>query len=283
MSAQIIDGKQIAANTRITIKEKVEQRTAKGLRTPGLAVVLIGNNPASQVYVNNKKKACNEVGFVSQSHELPDTTSEAELLDLIAQLNQDATIDGILVQLPLPKQINGDKVIEAIDPSKDVDGFHPSNIGRLTLRTPTLRPCTPYGCIKLLESVGETFKGKKATIVGSSNIVGRPMALELLNAGATPTICNRYTGDFKEQIKDADILVVALGRPDHIPGEWIKKGATVIDVGINRLDSGKLTGDVDFDSAKERAAFITPVPGGVGPMTIAMLLENTLTSAETRD
>ena len=283
MSAKIIDGKAIAAGIRADIKQQIDQRLAQGLRAPGLAVILIGDNPASHVYVNNKKKACVEAGFVSKSYEMPDNTSEAELLDLIQQLNADANIDGILVQLPLPKQIDGEKVIETIDPSKDVDGFHPYNIGRLTLRAPTLRPCTPYGCIKLLESTGESFKGRKATVVGSSNIVGRPMALELLLAGATPTICNRYTGDFREQIEDADIVVVALGRPNYIPGNWIKPGATVIDVGINRLDSGKLTGDVDFDSAKERAAYITPVPGGVGPMTIAMLLQNTLTSAQMRD
>lgn len=283
MTAQIIDGKGIAANVRTDIKNSIDQRLLKGLRAPGLAVVLIGANPASQVYVNNKKKACLEAGFVSKSFELPDSTSESELLDLIQKLNTDKEVDGILVQLPLPKQIDGDKVIETIDPSKDVDGFHPYNIGRLTLRAPTLRPCTPYGCIKLLESTGEIFKGRKATVVGSSNIVGRPMALELLLAGATPTICNRYTGDFREQIEDADILVVALGRPNYIPGEWVKEGATVIDVGINRLENGKLTGDVDFESAVKRAAHITPVPGGVGPMTIAMLLQNTLSSAASRD
>ncbi len=283
MSAQIIDGKAIAAETRAKIKQSIEQRLANGLRAPGLAVILIGESPASQVYVNNKKKACVEAGLVSKSFEMPGSTTETALLNLIKELNADQEIDGILVQLPLPKHIDADKVIETIDPNKDVDGFHPYNIGRLTLRAPTLRPCTPYGCIKLLEAAGETFKGRKATVVGSSNIVGRPMALELLLAGATPTICNRYTGDFREQIETADILVVALGRPDHIPGEWIKKGATVIDVGINRLDTGKLTGDVHFESAKERAAFITPVPGGVGPMTIAMLLQNTLNSAEARD
>lgn len=280
MTAEIIDGKAIAAQTRLDIKAKVEARLDNGERAPGLAVVIIGDNPASHVYVNHKKKACHEVGIVSKSFELPETTSQEELLDIIQKLNVDNDIDGILVQLPLPKHIHADSVIATISPHKDVDGFHPYNIGRLALKSPTLRPCTPYGCIKLLESVDEKFKGRKATVLGASNIVGRPMALELLLAGATPTICNRYTTDFREHVETADILVVALGRPDFIPGEWIKQGATVIDVGINRKEDGKLTGDVDFDTAKDRAAFITPVPGGVGPMTVAMLMQNTLTAAD---
>lgn len=280
MTAKIIDGKAIAAQQRVDIRAQVQTRLQKGLSAPGLAVILIGENPASHVYVNNKKRACNEVGFISKSFELPDSTSEAELLDLIQQLNEDPAIHGILVQLPLPKHIDSDKVIESILPAKDVDGFHPYNIGRLALKSPRLRPCTPYGCIKLLESTGETFKGRKATILGASNIVGRPMALELLLAGATPTVCNRYTPDFREHVETADILVVALGRPDFIPGDWIKPNATVIDVGINRKADGKLTGDVDFATAAQRAAFITPVPGGVGPMTVAMLMQNTLTAAE---
>lgn len=280
MTVKIIDGKAIAAQTRSDIKAKVAARLADGARAPGLAVVIIGDNPASHVYVNHKKKACQEVGIVSKSYELPESTTQAELLDIIQKLNVDQDIDGILVQLPLPKHINADSVIATISPAKDVDGFHPYNMGRLALKSPTLRPCTPYGCIKLLESVGETFKGRKATVLGASNIVGRPMALELLLAGATPTVCNRYTPDFREHVETADILVVALGRPDFIPGAWIKEGATVIDVGINRKEDGKLTGDVDFDTAKDRAAFITPVPGGVGPMTVAMLMQNTLTAAE---
>ncbi|WGZ90278.1 MAG: bifunctional methylenetetrahydrofolate dehydrogenase/methenyltetrahydrofolate cyclohydrolase FolD [Candidatus Thiocaldithrix dubininis] len=281
MTAQIIDGKKVAADVRAEVKQKIETRLALGKRRPGLAVILIGSDPASQVYVNHKRKACAEVGIESRSYDLPSHTTQHELIELIDALNKDAAIDGILVQLPLPAHIDASLIIEQIDPSKDVDGFHPTNIGRLTLRIPGLRPCTPYGVIRLLESVGETFKGRHAVIVGASNIVGRPMALELLLAGATISICHRFSGtQTADLVKQADIVVAAVGRPGLVKGEWIKPGATVIDVGINRLADGRLVGDVEFEAASERAAYITPVPGGVGPMTVAMLMQNTLEACE---
>ncbi len=280
MGAQILDGKATAGELRQQIRAVVDRRLGDGRRRPGLAVVLVGENPASQVYVRNKRKACAEVGFHSELHELPATTSQAELLALVDQLNGDDTIDGILVQLPLPEQIDAEAVIERILPTKDVDGFHPYNVGRLALRMPLLRPCTPKGIMTLLERTGEPLEGMDAVVIGQSNIVGRPMALELLAARCTPTICHSRTKDLAEKARAADVLVVAIGRARFVPGDWIKPGALVIDVGMNRDDAGKLCGDVDFDSARARAGWITPVPGGVGPMTIASLLENTLQAAE---
>ncbi len=283
MSAKIIDGKAIAADVRNQVRLSIEQRAKNRQRAPGLAVILVGLNPASQVYVRKKREACDEAGLISKSFDLDENTSQQALLELIEELNNDATIDGILVQLPLPEHIDSTPVLEAIHPDKDVDGFHPYNIGRLAQRMPTLRPCTPHGVIHLLETIGETFKGRHAVVVGASNIVGRPMNLELLLAGATVTVTHRFTKNLASYVADADILVVAVGKPGIVKGEWVKPGATVIDVGINRMADGKLTGDVDFDAAAERAAWITPVPGGVGPMTVAMLLRNTLQAAEKHD
>ncbi|MBK1710660.1 bifunctional methylenetetrahydrofolate dehydrogenase/methenyltetrahydrofolate cyclohydrolase FolD [Marichromatium gracile] len=280
MTAQLLDGKSIAADIRQQIKTRVDALLAAGQRAPGLAVVLVGENPASQVYVRNKRKACTEVGFRSELHELPASTTQDELLALIDRLNADATIDGILVQLPLPEQIDEALVTERILPTKDVDGFHPYNVGRLVLRMPLLRPCTPKGVMTMLARTGQSLAGLDAVVIGQSNIVGRPMALELLAARCTVTICHSRTKDLAEKVRGADIVVAAVGRPGFVPGEWIKAGATVIDVGINRTDEGKLVGDVDFAGCAERAAWITPVPGGVGPMTIASLLENTLQAAE---
>ncbi|HIF9247579.1 TPA: bifunctional methylenetetrahydrofolate dehydrogenase/methenyltetrahydrofolate cyclohydrolase FolD [Photobacterium damselae] len=280
MTAQIIDGKLISQTVRQEVAARVAARTQAGLRAPGLAVILVGQDPASQVYVNSKRKACEEVGFVSKSFDLPITTTESELLNLIAELNNDPIIDGILVQLPLPTGIDTTTILESIVPDKDVDGFHPYNVGRLSQRIPKLRSCTPKGIITLLERYNIPVRGKHAVIVGASNIVGRPMTFELLLAGATTTTCHRFTQDLEGHVRQADILVVAVGKPNFIPGEWIKEGATVIDVGINRLDTGKLCGDVEFNVAKSRAKYITPVPGGVGPMTVATLIENTLLACE---
>lgn len=283
MPAQIIDGKKIAAELRQDIKKQVHQRLQKGLQVPGLAVVLVGKDPASEVYVRNKRKACEETGILSKAYDLPATTTQEKLLHLIDSLNDDPEIHGILVQLPLPTTIDTVTVIERIHPDKDVDGFHPYNIGRLAQRIPTLRPCTPYGVTLLLDSIGEVYKGRNAVIVGASNHVGRPMAMELLLAGATVTSTHRFTSDLEDHVRRADILVVAVGKPGLVKGEWIKPGATVIDVGINRREDGTLVGDVDFKIATKRAAWITPVPGGVGPMTVAVLLKNTLQAAVTRD
>lgn len=283
MSAQIIDGKAIAADVRNQVRLDIEQRIRNNQRAPGLAVILVGLDPASQVYVRKKREACDEAGLISKSYDLDESTDQQTLLKLIEELNNDASIDGILVQLPLPEHIDDTLVLEAIHPDKDVDGFHPYNIGRLVQRMPTLRPCTPHGVIHMLESIGEVFKGRHAVVVGASNIVGRPMNLELLLAGATVTVTHRFTKDLASYVADADILVVAVGKPGVVKGEWVKPGATVIDVGINRLPDGKLTGDVDFAAAAERAAWITPVPGGVGPMTVAMLIRNTLQAAEKHD
>lgn len=276
MSAQVISGAALAKEIKANIAEKIAQSVAQGKRQPGLAVILVGADPASEVYVSNKRKSCAEVGITSQSYDLPEQTTEAELLALIDKLNHDETVDGILVQLPLPKQIDSTKVIEAILPDKDVDGFHPYNVGRLAQRIPTLRSCTPYGITKLLETTGIDLHGKHAVVVGASNIVGRPMAMELLLAGCTTTVTHRFTQDLAHYVRQADILVVAVGKPNFIPGEWVKEGAVVIDVGINRNAEGKLTGDVQFEEAATRASYITPVPGGVGPMTVAMLMQNTL-------
>jgi methylenetetrahydrofolate dehydrogenase (NADP+)/methenyltetrahydrofolate cyclohydrolase len=280
MSAKIIDGKAVAAELKQQLKIATDDRIAEGKRRPGLAVVLLGDNPASKVYVGSKRRSCEEIGFKSVAYDLPASTSQEELLSLIDKLNDDDEIDGILVQLPLPEHIHSDTVIERIATHKDVDGFHPYNIGRLAQRMPVLRPCTPKGVITLLRSTQVDLKGLEAVVVGASNIVGRPMALELLLAGCTTTVCHRWTKDLEAQVRRADLLVVAVGKPGFIPGDWIKPGAIVIDVGINRLENGKLTGDVDFEGAKEKASWITPVPGGVGPMTVATLLENTLFAAE---
>ncbi|TXH70715.1 MAG: bifunctional methylenetetrahydrofolate dehydrogenase/methenyltetrahydrofolate cyclohydrolase FolD [Thiothrix sp.] len=280
MVAKIIDGKQVAAQVRQEVKDRVAERLAQGKRAPGLAVILIGNDPASHVYVNNKRRACDEVGILSRSYDLPAETTQFELLKIVDRLNNDHTVDGILIQLPLPEHIDTSLVIERIDPGKDVDGFHPTNVGRLTLRIPGLRPCTPYGVMRLLESEGITCLGKHAVVVGASNIVGRPMALELLLVGATVTVCHRFTPNTPELIAQADIVVVAVGKPGFVKAEWLKPGAVVIDVGINRLESGRLSGDVDYEAAKDKVAWITPVPGGVGPMTVAMLMRNTLNACE---
>ncbi|MDT8384964.1 MAG: bifunctional methylenetetrahydrofolate dehydrogenase/methenyltetrahydrofolate cyclohydrolase FolD [Gammaproteobacteria bacterium] len=280
MSAHIIDGKAIAAELRQDIKSRVEQRLAKGLRAPGLAVVLVGSDPASQVYVDSKRRACEEVGFVSVAHDLPADTQEAALLALIDALNDNPDIDGILVQLPLPAHIGTENVIERIHPDKDVDGFHPYNVGRLALRQPVLRPCTPRGVITLLEKIGQNLRGMDAVIVGASNIVGRPMGLELLLAGCTVTTCHRFTQDLEAHVRRADLLIVAVGKIGIVDAEWIKPGAVVIDVAINRNADGKLVGDLDFEAARQRAGWITPVPGGVGPMTVATLLQNTADAAD---
>jgi methylenetetrahydrofolate dehydrogenase (NADP+)/methenyltetrahydrofolate cyclohydrolase len=280
MVAKIIDGKTIAQQVRNEVAEQVRQRLVAGKRVPGLTVVLIGENPASQIYVASKRRACDEVGFLSRSYDLPTNTSEDALLTLIDQLNADSAIDGILVQLPLPIAINNVKVLERINPDKDIDGFHPYNVGRLCQRAPTLRPCTPRGIVTLLERYNIDTYGLNAVVVGASNIVGRPMSMELLLAGCTTTITHRCTKNLQHHVENADLLVVAVGKPSFIPGNWIKPGAVVVDVGINRLESGKVVGDVDFDVSSERAAYITPVPGGVGPMTVATLLQNTLQACE---
>lgn len=280
MTAALIDGKLIAQQLRHSIKDKVKLRIEKGLRAPGLAVILVGSDPASQVYVGSKRKACEEVGFVSRSYDLPPSTSQDQLFNLIDELNNDDAIDGILVQLPLPEGLDANLIIEHINPLKDVDGFHPNNVGKLALRQPGLRPCTPKGIITLIASTGVDPHGLEAVVVGASNIVGRPMTLELLLAGCTVTTTHRFTKNLEEKIRNADLLVVAVGKPEFIPGEWIKSGAIVIDVGINRLDNGKLVGDVGFAKAKNSASHITPVPGGVGPMTVASLMENTLIACE---
>ena len=277
----IINGKIKAAEIRQKIKEKVAVRCKLGLRAPGLAVIIVGSDPASSVYVDKKRTACKEVGFISKNYDLKSTISNERLLDLVHQLNGDNTVDGILVQLPLPPHIDAEKILEAIYPDKDVDGFHPYNIGRLMQRNPLLRPCTPKGIMTLLEEATSTLKGKHAVIFGASNIVGRPMAMELLLAGATVTICHRFTKDLTKHLKNADIIIVAVGKPHFITGSYeFKKEAIVIDVGINRCNNGNLVGDVDFESVVNQVSHITPVPGGVGPMTVAALLENTLFACE---
>lgn len=280
MTAQLIDGKAIAASLRQQIAQRVAERRQQGLRAPGLAVILVGTDPASQVYVSHKRKDCEEVGFLSRAYDLPAETSQVDLLALIDELNEDPTIDGILVQLPLPEHLDSSLLLERIRPDKDVDGFHPYNIGRLAQRMPLLRPCTPKGIMTLLESTSVDLYGLHAVVVGASNIVGRPMALELLLAGCTVTVTHRFTKNLASHVSQADIVVVAVGKPGLVKGEWIKEGAIVIDVGINRQDDGKLVGDVVYETALPRAGWITPVPGGVGPMTRAGLLENTLHAAE---
>ncbi len=274
--AQILDGKALAARMRQDIGGEAEKLTQKHGRKPGLAVILVGSDAASKIYVGAKQRGCKKAGIASFSHELDADTSQQHLLGLISELNQDPKIDGILVQLPVPEHINPETIIEAIDPGKDVDGFHPYNLGRLAARHPALRSCTPFGCMKLIEETGIDLHGKECVIVGASNIVGRPMALELLLAGATVTVTHKFTRDLQAHVKRADIIVAAAGKQGLIQGEWIKPGAIIIDVGMHRLDDGTLTGDVDFDAASQKAAWITPVPGGVGPMTITMLLANTV-------
>ena len=283
MTAQLIDGKKISQERLQLVSAAVAKRLESGLRAPCLAVVLVGDNPASAVYVRNKKSACQKCGIRSLSYELPASTSQEDLLKLIDELNGNAEVDGILVQLPLPEGLDSQAVLERIHPDKDVDGFHPYNVGRLVVKMPLMRPCTPKGVMTLLEAYGIDPKGKKAVVVGASNIVGRPQALELLLARATVTICHSATENLDKEVRAADIVVVGVGIPNFVKGEWIKPGAVVIAVGMNRLEDGSLCGDVEFDVAKERAGMITPVPGGVGPMTIATLLENTLHAATLHD
>ena len=283
MSAQIINGKAIADAMLDEMKTRVEARVAQGKRAPTLAVILVGADPASHIYVRNKRLACEKVGIRSLAYDLPSSITQAELMVLIEQLNNDNEVDGILVQSPLPAQIQDEFVIEHISPAKDVDGFHPFNIGRLAVRQPTLRSCTPFGVMKMLQSTGLELLGLNAVVVGVSNHVGRPMALELLLAGCTVTSCHRHTRDLHGNVAGADIVVAAAGKPGLVQGEWIKPGAIVIDIGITRLADGTICGDVGFAAAKERAGWITPVPGGVGPMTVATLMENTLLAQELRE
>ena len=287
MAAQLIDGKAVAARVQAEVRTAVAERVRNGRRAPSLATILVGGDPASKLYVARKLKSCEELGIRSEHTDLPATVTQAELLAQIDRLNNDPKIDGILVQMPLPAHIDSELVIERIAPDKDVDGFHPYNLGRLAQKPQhprkLLRPCTPYGVIKLLESTGVPARGARAVVVGASNIVGRPMALELLLADATVTVCNSKTRDLPGIVATADIVVAGVGKPGFVKGEWIKPGAVVLDVGINRLPDGKLVGDVEFEIARQRAAWITPVPGGVGPMTVAMLMNNTLFAAELRD
>ena len=280
INAKIIDGKAIADQLLVSVKTKIDNRIAAGKRAPCLSVVLVGADAASAIYVSNKRKACEKVGIKSIAYDLPSNTSEADLLSLIENLNNDSNIDGILVQSPLPSQISEARLIERISVDKDVDGFHPYNIGRLAVRQPTLRSCTPYGVIKMLQAANIDLMGLDATIVGVSNHVGRPMALELLLAGCTITSCHRHTKDLEGKVRQADLVVVAAGKAGLVKGNWIKQGAIVVDIGINRLPDGSICGDVNFNEAKTRASYITPVPGGVGPMTVATLMENTLLALE---
>ena len=282
MSAKIIDGKALAEKIKAEIRVATDALTTAGKRRPGLAVIMVGDAAASEVYVRNKRRSCEQAGIVSSAHDLPASTSESELLALIHLLNTDSAIDGILVQLPLPSQIRSRPIIDAIDPSKDVDGFHPYNLGRLAQREPLLRCCTPYGVMRLVESIGTKVAGMNAVVVGASNIVGRPMLLELVLAGATTTICHSRTRDLASEVARADLVVAAVGQPNMVRGDWVKPGAIVIDVGINRLANGKLVGDVEYEAAAARAGWITPVPGGVGPMTVAMLMQNTLEAYQRR-
>lgn len=280
MSAKILDGRLVADTLQITMGERIKTRLVNNQRPPGLAVIIVGDDPASQIYVNNKRVACEKLGFLSFSYDLPISVSQAELEGLIHDLNLNDQIDGIIVQTPLPEQINAARIVECIRFDKDVDGFHPYNVGRLVLRKPLLRPCTPFGIVKLLQHYHISLAGLNAVVVGASNVVGRPMALELLLKKSTITVCHKYTKDLKNIVGGADLLIVAIGKTGVIDSQWIKPGAIVVDVGINRLASGKICGDIDFDAAAQKAAWITPVPGGVGPMTVTMLLENTLFAAE---
>jgi methylenetetrahydrofolate dehydrogenase (NADP+)/methenyltetrahydrofolate cyclohydrolase len=283
MAARIIDGKARAARLTAEVAGAVRARVASGKPPPGLAVVLVGDSAGSQIYVRNKRRMTESAGMRSFEHDLPASVTHDELMARVVRLNADPAVNGILVQLPLPKHIDADQITETIDPLKDVDGFHPYNIGRLVLKRPLLRPCTPYGCMTLLADTGESLVGKHAVVIGQSNIVGRPMALELLMARCTVTVCHSATRDLPAIVRVADIVVAGVGKPKFVQGDWVKPGAIVIDVGINRGEDGKLVGDVDFAAAAERAAWITPVPGGVGPMTIATLLANTLRAAELQE
>jgi methylenetetrahydrofolate dehydrogenase (NADP+) / methenyltetrahydrofolate cyclohydrolase len=283
MTAKIIDGKKIASDIIADISKEVTARIKKNLAQPHLAVVLVGDDHASSIYVKHKQKACKDAGVLSTLHQLPVSTSEKVLLSLINDLNNDKSVNGILVQLPLPKDVSSEKVLESIDPHKDVDGFHPFNLGKLVQKNPGLRPCTPHGVIQLIRAIGLDPKGLHAVVVGASNIVGRPMAFELLLASATVTICHRKTQNLAEHVKQADILVSAVGNPGLIKGDWIKSGAAVFDIGISRLDNGKLCGDIEFNEASKRANWITPVPGGVGPMTVATLMQNTLLATQLQE
>lgn len=283
MTAQLIDGKAVAMQVRQQVARQVESRREAGSRIPGLAVILVGEDPASEVYVRNKHRACEQAGIHSFRHQLPAATTQSELEFLVDRLNADKDIDGILVQLPLPEHLDSRPILERIRPDKDIDGFHPYNLGRLAQRLPMLRPCTPKGIMTLLHKYELPIRGLNATIVGASNIVGRPMALELMIAGCTTTVCHRFTRDLEAHVRNAELLVVAVGLPGLVKGEWVKEGAIVIDVGINRQQDGRLIGDVEFEQAASRASHITPVPGGVGPMTVASLLENTLYAAELHD
>jgi len=283
MTAQILDGKTLSERIVDELKQRVDDLLASGKRAPALAVILVGDDPASSIYVRNKRRACERAGVHSVSHDLPSSTTQTELLALIDQLNANPTVDGILVQMPLPPQIDPETVIERIHPDKDVDGFHPYNIGRLAVRMPTLRSCTPMGVMTLLKTVHADMRGLNALVVGASNHVGRPMGLELLMEGCTVTTANSQTRNLPVLALQADIVVVAVGRPNLVKGEWIREGATVADVGINRLPDGRICGDVEFAVAAERAAWITPVPGGVGPMTVASLLQNTLQAYESHN
>lgn len=283
MSAQLIDGKATAQKVRERVTQQVAERRREGKRVPGLAVVLVGDDAASEVYVRNKHRACEQVGILSFQHRLPANTTQHALEALIDQLNADTSVDGILLQLPLPGHLDARPLLERIHPHKDIDGFHPYNLGRLAQRMPTLRPCTPMGVMTLLNEHQLDVRGMTATIVGASNIVGRPMALELLLAGCTITVCHRFTRNLQQHVESAELLIVAVGNPNLVKSEWIRPGAIVIDVGINRTADGKLTGDVEFEGARARASHITPVPGGVGPMTVASLLENTLMAADLHD
>jgi len=280
MTARLIDGNKISAEFRVKIKQKVADRIAQGKPAPGLAVLLVGADPASSVYVGKKVKACEEVGFFSRKIILDETITQQELIEQVEKLNQDQQIDGILVQLPLPKHLDTEQILETIKANKDVDCFHPYNIGKLAQRIPHLRPCTPYGVMLMLDSIKIDVKGLDCVVVGASNIVGRPMAMELMLAGATVTVCHKFTKDLASHVNRADLVVVGVGIANLVKGDWVKTGAIVIDVGINRLENGKLTGDVEFDIAAEKASWITPVPGGVGPMTVATLMHNTLVAAE---
>jgi len=281
-SAVLLDGKAVAARVRAEVAQRAADFAARHGRRPGLAVVQVGQDPASSVYVRNKRRSSLEAGIESFAHDLPASTSEAQILKLVEELNRDERVDGILVQLPLPKGVNADRVMDAVDPRKDVDGFHPVNTGLLAQKRPRLRPCTPFGVIRLAQEYGIALTGLRATVVGASNIVGRPMALELLLARSTVTVCHTGTRDLRAEVERAEVLVAAVGKAGFIPGEWVRPGAAVFDVGINRTPAGTLVGDVEFEAAAARAGWITPVPGGLGPMTIAMLLSNTVDAANLR-
>lgn len=283
MTAQILDGRAIAQDLRQQLKYKLQQRQQQQLPQPGLDVILIGDNPASTTYVKHKQRCCEEVGIRSTCHRRSTNTTSTELTALIDQLNSNATTHGVLLQLPIPDHLQSHELLQRIHPHKDVDGFHPLNVGQLVLRHPTLRPCTPYGVIHLLEHTGVDLAGANVVIVGASNIVGRPMALECLLAKSTVTVCHRFTHDLAQHIQHADIVISAIGKPGVIQSDWIKPEAIVVDIGFNHLENGLISGDIDFESARQRASWITPVPGGVGPMTIAVLLQNTLKAAELAD